>query len=82
MTPCEIEVLIHCYVSPAPHPRIDSGAVSDAINTFLSEGLIEPVGQANRYDTTPRGVAHISQLCSTPFPVQKWVNEAGEVIGE
>lgn len=79
MTPNDIEVLIHCYVTPAPHPRRSAPAVHDAIDMLLREGLIYETNEGC-YGTTERGAAHITQLCDTPFPKQVWVDEHGRVI--
>jgi hypothetical protein len=79
MTPNDIEVLIHCYVSPAPHPRADAGAVAESIANFIVEGLIIEDADGS-YSVTTRGKAHIKQLCSTPFPVEGWVDQNGSVI--
>jgi len=81
MTPNDIEVLIHCHVSPVLHPRIDAGAVKEALARFLNCGLIEGFGDvSNAYQTTDKGAAHIQQLCNLPFPTVKYVTASGEVI--
>jgi len=81
MTPSDIEVLIHCHCRPEPHPRADAPAVSTAITSFLINGLIERYGDEKLvYVTTSRGRAHINQLCSTPWPIQAWINDRSEVI--
>jgi hypothetical protein len=41
MTPNELEVLIHCHVSPATHPRADASAVNQALRSLETCGLIE-----------------------------------------
>lgn len=78
MTPLEIEVLIHCHVSPFEHPRANATAVSEALRTLEVNGLIEQ--RLGHYTTTDRGAAHIHQLCTTPWPVQKWVDAQGKII--
>lgn len=40
MTPLEIEVLIHCHVSPKPHPRQNAPAVQEALKKFVQLDLI------------------------------------------
>ena len=79
MTPNEIEVLIHCHVSPSPHPRKDAPAVQEALASFLRNGLVA-LDEDGIYHTTYRGAAHIAQLCNRPWPVQAWVDENGKVI--
>ena len=81
MTPCEILFLIHCHVSPGPHPQIDAPVYGTIIPRFLNHDLIKKYGdQKNEYITTDRGIAHVSQLCSTPWPVQIWADEQGRPI--
>ena len=46
MTPNDLSVLIHCHVSPEPHPAASTGpgfspAVQEAISKFLKDGIIE-----------------------------------------
>ncbi len=81
MTPNAIEILIHCYVSPTPHPRIDAPAVGEEIAAMLRNDLIAPVkGSPFCYRTTQRGEMHIWQLCEMPLPRRAWVNAFGEVL--
>lgn len=79
MTPLEIEVLLHCYTCPAPHPRIEAPEVVRTIKTFESIGIIEKTW-GDCYHTTERGKAMVRLLCSIPFPKQQWVDEHGNVI--
>lgn len=43
MTPLEIEVLLHCFVSPDPHPRLYAPAVREAIERFVKLGCLRPI---------------------------------------
>ena len=79
MTPNDIEILIHCYVSPVPHPRIEAPAVIDTLVMLENEGLIENT-EEDVYCTTEKGRAHIETLCKTPWPIQKWVDHFGAII--
>ena len=78
MTPNDIEILIHCYVSPTEHPRYHAN--HDVFNRLVTEGLIQGNFGNNVYMTTEKGKAHMSQLCDLPYPKQAWVNDKGEVI--
>lgn len=83
MSPSDIEVLIHFHVCPDPHPRTDAPAVIEAVDTFLSAGLIEKrpgAGNEECYMTTSRGRAHIGQLCNTIWPQQAWIDQTGKII--
>lgn len=79
MTPNDIEILIHCHVSPTPHPRLaQNKAVFDSLER---NGLIRyHANSIGVYVTTARGAAHINQLCSTPWPKQAWIDSNGRVI--
>jgi len=79
MTPNDIEILIHCHVSPAAHPRIDAPAVKETLESFKRNELVYQ-DAAGVYHTTERGAAHINQLCSTPWPKQAWIDEHGRII--
>lgn len=67
MTPNEIEVLIHYYVSPEDHPRINSPAVKEALRRHIKAGLLT----SDSKELTERGRFMITMLCSTPLPVSK-----------
>jgi len=79
MTLLEIEVLIHCRVSPTRHPRADAPAVREALTRLENNGLIARQ-EGGFYDTTDRGRAHLKQLCSLPWPIKKWVGYNGEIV--
>lgn len=74
MTPVQIEVLLHYYVSPNPHPRKCTSAVDDATSWLKNNGLIELGHESGVYKTTSRGDALVSMLCSTPFPACAWID--------
>lgn len=87
-SPCNIEVLLHCYCSPEAHPREDAPAVKLSYRLLEKCGLIEgqvfkvddDVSTRNKYKTTERGRAHVKQLCTLPLPSSAWVNENGKLI--
>jgi len=72
MTPDEIEVLMHCHVSPTVHPRISIPSVQQAIRMFEAAGLTRK-DPAGIYHTTTMGKGFIQILCDTPFPKSSWV---------
>ena len=85
MTPSDIEFLIHCYVSPEPHPRRDAPAIKEAILKFMANGLITNIDDdgkhyKNYYRTTEWGEAHIKQMCSLPLPERVFLNREGNII--
>lgn len=80
MTPNDIEILIHCHVSPSPHSRIDAPAVAGSLASLEVNGLIQKIDTHGGYRATARGRAHIETLCKTPWPTQKWVDHFGAII--
>jgi hypothetical protein len=81
MTPNDIEVLIHCYVTPCIHPRIEAPAVIGAMRAFASEGILEKQ-DGEMYSVTDKGEALMNMLCSTPLPVQVWADGCGNIINK
>jgi len=75
MTPLLIEVLLYCYYCPDPHPRKDSVAIEDALETLFKKGLID-----SKHRTTPMGDAHVIQICKLPLPESAWVDFTGKII--
>ena len=75
LSPSDIEVLLHCHVSPSRHPRLEAEAVLQAIGMFVQTGMVahnpQP-GEHHVYTTTPKGDAFIEALLNTPEPVQSW----------
>jgi len=83
MTPSDINVLLHYHVCPEPHPRLDAPAIQETIAEFVTAGILKPGVHPSKdgsYITTGRGNALVQMLCSTPFPVQKWVDQNNKII--
>lgn len=66
VTPNEIEVMVHYYRTPEPHPRLGAPAVREAIARFIREGMLERKDGACY--TTARGDAWVRALRAVPFP--------------
>lgn len=79
MTPFEIDILLHFHTTPTDYPNRNSALYSSIVDIFLKNGLIVE-DSAGLYFTTARGVAHVQQLCSLPWPVSQWVDQNGKVI--
>lgn len=81
LTPNDIEVLIHCYVNPNPHPRSDAPAVQEALVRFLRDGLIylSPDGY---FKTTSAGDALIQRLRNVKDMIDPEKITAIEVHGD
>ncbi len=79
MTPNDIEILIHCYVSPVKHPRYDAN--KGILEGFVVDGLV--VDKCNGvFHTTEKGAAHIRQLCDLPLPAVQYARFDGALINE
>ena len=78
MSPLHLEILLHAYAKPFPHP---SGMlVASYTDELVREGLLYQVDGEAFYRTTPRGCAHVRQLCGLPYPQQAWIGVDGQVI--
>lgn len=83
-TPCELEVLLHCYYTGGePVPRNHAPAVRDAISFWRSHDMLEPHSSVQQdwdsiYKTTPRGDAYVKALCCVPLPESRWYIPAQE----
>ncbi len=73
MTPSDLEILVHCHVSPDPHPRLHAPAVKDAIRQFLADGIIKRVS-VDIYGSTERGEMWLEMILDTPMPVYQLVD--------
>lgn len=66
-TPSDLELLLHCHVSPQVHPRADAPAIIDGTRRLVDAGLIERMDR--HYGTTEKGKFYIAHLLKQPFPV-------------
>lgn len=73
MSPNDIEVLIHCYGTREPHPRLTAPAVRDALDRFMVADLIKIEGDSI-YSTTEGGRLLVEMLCATPWPEHRWID--------
>jgi len=85
LSPSDIEVLIHCHVSPYPHPRRNAPAVCEALDMWEHCGFIHCTWfgdstNAPTYETTTKGRAMIEALCNVEEPRQVWVDHNGKPL--
>ena len=67
-SPCDIEVLLHCYYSPKLHPRDDTPAVQASYGNLMLCGLIESQCFMAEVDTTNlNNVGQILDYLKTKF---------------
>lgn len=85
MTPLDLEILSHYYVTPEPHPNQEAHAVQASIGCFVSDGILEQRPRTGEnpllsYQLTEKGVAFLQLLLQTPYPKQVFVDDSGNVI--
>lgn len=80
-TPSDIEVLLHYYVSPEPHPRETAPAIVGTIEMYLNTDILEVnTLYDSNYQVTAKGKAWLQMILSVPYPTQVWVDGDGTVI--
>lgn len=72
-SPSNLELLLHCYYSTAPHPRRGYQAIEEGIEHLHRHGMIDRTDYPR---ATEKGEAFIKHLMTIPFPVQRWEVEA------
>jgi hypothetical protein len=85
MSPAEIDILLHYYVSPVDHPRIEAGNAfwRSTVAKFRAESLLElmpPGGGPACYRLADRGQVYVAALLSLPLPVPYWEMPAHEPL--
>lgn len=76
-SPLEIEVLLHYYYSPDPHPKHNTEVVSNIIHKFRNDGIFTVQVQPQ---LTDKGKAWLTIILNTPYPKQAFVDQQGNVI--
>ena len=82
-SPCNAEFLLWCHYSPIPHPRLNSIAITKALNYFLRLGVIKPhETKEDVWRTTKLGAAWVLAMCNTSIPEVKsvFVDEFGNIL--
>lgn len=74
LTPLHLQLVIHYNVYPVPFPKSHAPAVIDYTGQLVEAGILKRVEQEPYYVATERGKAFLEMLCSTPFPVQQWID--------
>jgi len=82
LTPNDLEILIHYYVYRSPHPRIETPAAIEAIDRFVSSGILIKkescwvAAGAPRYTywVTEKGKVWMSMILNTPYPKTIWID--------
>jgi hypothetical protein len=71
LTPFELEVLMHYFVSQSEFQRINAPAFKGAVGRLIGDDLLELDGS---YKVTTRGRAYMYMLLDTPLPEHGWVD--------
>lgn len=84
MTPHDLKILIHHYVSPERHENWNSPAYKVAVDSMIQAGIL--VSKENGYadDYVPsnlalsdRGMVYMEHILTRPWPTEKVVWEFG-----
>lgn len=88
LEPLHIATLFLTYVEKTPF-RANEG-LAEYYNRLESDGLITRIPatasiygmptEPQLWECTPKGLAHIEQLCRLPYPTQAWVSSSGQII--
>lgn len=78
MSPLEVEMILHYYAASEPYPNEDCPAQQEAIARFEKHDLITKDDESGLYKTTERGEKYVDMLCSTPWPVVRYVDPRKE----
>jgi hypothetical protein len=78
-TPANIELLLHYYAIPSPHPRAHAPAVINATEMFIKKGCLERNDErGSGFDVTQKGRDWVKALCDVEEP--KEPQETGEDV--
>ena len=81
MTPYELTVLIHHYISPGLFPQHDTDLYKDTTTRFVHDGLFSVCSQqTNGFIVTDLGKAWLHSILKTPVPKLAYVDVDGNVI--
>lgn len=80
MTPLQIEVLLELNRLGTRYDWPVSMAHSEALKYLQSEKRVLHARTPGRYVLSPKGQAHLAQLCALPLPIQGWTGADGKVI--
>ena len=80
MSPYELKILLHYYVSPEDCPELGVAPIWDEtvlkfMDTQLLEKRVTPRLDESLYYISPRGEAYIEAILRLPLPVQRWMVE-------
>lgn len=82
MTPYEIKLLLDIYSMPYWFEGRQEPIFLATVNEFVEQGLIGTYGSLSNVKITPKGRAHVIQLCNLPWPTEHtfWADYMGNKI--
>ena len=80
MTPHDLSMLIHFYVSPAPYAGAHTLAGEETIRHFLTSDIIMHGDRLGSYCVTTKGAAGVETILDTPIPKLAYVDAGGKLI--
>ena len=78
MTPLELEVLMHIYVTPLRFPHLNH--LGSIVGKFLKLGILEASDTESGYVVSDLGRAWIYSILSTPIPKMGYIGQDGKLI--
>lgn len=73
-TPYEIEIVLHHRSSGAPFPRAEAPLYWPTVKKLMDFGILTRRDCQSALHSTPLGDALVALWCSTPLPVQRFVD--------
>lgn len=72
MTPNDLEILHSYYISTQPvrHERFGAPVVQEAIENFVTNGILQQYNTSDRYTITEKGKVFMRMILKTPRPVK------------
>lgn len=83
MTPYDLKLLLHIYVTPINFEHAGTEHYEGVIQDFLMRGIIKQETEfsyhnEHGYALTEKGKAWLEMILSTPVPVNRWIDPRDE----
>ena len=83
MTPYELSILLHIWVTPTKFPDSHTTLYDNTIKKFKKDGIIGSINDQETihgHELTPLGIAWLSVMLNTPKPTFVYIDHNGDVI--
>ena len=81
MTPYELSILMHYYISPELHASHGMSLHDKIVEEYIADGVLD-YGDDGIPKTTKLGEAWITQILDTPLPTLAYVDQCGNIINK